>query len=1095
MTKISSFSIILESMDTASRADSEQFKIFFRFLLDQLSQGNRLHLYSLFSKIAYLDGLLEFTDSERQAMHSCRKYIESSKIEFEEQTVAGFRFAIKRLMSLTAEGKECDIQYAEELKNWNSFGQSQVATIENRPLIRAAVVAVDTKKKELHIANEEDGVRLIAKYGIPEINEQFNSNIQQLDKRIKLPVMVHFIENRFIDNKTFYPSAVVIDPDFLVDVTAIAESFTHAYEVPLIFVMRQFMPKTTSTHLLIGNMANMILDRLMLGKSVNYSELMQEMFQHFALDFSLLNDEQVHGIAIQAKQLIQHLFHDVKILKSENKDAIAYIEPTFISPKYGIQGRLDTLFLDKNFKSGQIVELKSGKPYKENEFGLNRNHYIQTLLYDMAVKSAFGEGFKSVNHILYCKLKRDRLKQAPTIKSIGYDALRVRNDLVSIQHHFMTNRTADSIAFRFDHPIFNQVGGFLLRDAKFLQNVTSLLNQLECKHFTHFCSLISSENYMSKVGGELTRNGMGFAALWRSDAQSKESNFNILRGLKIVERLDEGQYSFLLSEENSLSNFRRGDIVVVYPTSRESNPVGGQLLKGSILKITPTHVEIRLRNPLIQAEVFESIEDWNAEHDFIESSTRHAYRSLFAFYEMTPRYRRIFMGIIAPEPTKQEIDIPKSLNLTKHQANILEGMLCAENYYLLWGPPGTGKTSVMLKAYVSYLMENTVESLLLIAYTNRAVDEMCGVLDAHYKDRYIRIGSSFSVPIEMKSTLLQSRVKHVKSRKELRAQIADTRIFIGTVASVSGKEELFALKHFDRMVVDEASQILEPHLLGLFSKIKRTVLIGDHKQLPAVVTSAAAVTKIEDKSLRQIGYQDTAMSLFERLYRRCIDQQWNHVLGRLSKQGRMHETINHFVSQHFYKNELEIVTHVPDLQKRLTGSLQDFYINMPVLDDRKLSQRIEFVNVGNEQLTGFEIGKMSEAEAEKVDQLCAILLPCLANERTIGIICPFRAQIALIKSKIEQRHGQLPAQISIDTVERYQGGARDVILLSTCAMNRRTFDAIRSLDQDGVDRKLNVALSRAREQIIVIGDRSVLESDKCYSDLIQYSESLPIKLI
>lgn len=80
------------------------------------------------------------------------------------------------------------------------------------------------------------------------------------------------------------------------------------------------------------------------------------------------------------------------------------------------------------------------------------------------------------------------------------------------------------------------------------------------------------------------------------------------------------------------------------------------------------------------------------------------------------------------------------------------------------------------------------------------------------------------------------------------------------------KTELFLLKNFDTVIIDEASQILEPMLVGLLSKFKRFVLIGDHKQLPAVVVQDGESSKIKDESLRNIGIIDTRISLFERLY-------------------------------------------------------------------------------------------------------------------------------------------------------------------------------------------------------------------------------------
>ena len=107
------------------------------------------------------------------------------------------------------------------------------------------------------------------------------------------------------------------------------------------------------------------------------------------------------------------------------------------------------------------------------------------------------------------------------------------------------------------------------------------------------------------------------------------------------------------------------------------------------------------------------------------------------------------------------------------------------------------------------------------------------------------------------------------------------------------------------------------------------------------------------------------------------------------------------------------------------------------------------------------------------------------NTERIGVITPFRAQIAQIRQCLYER--ELPVDlITIDTVERYQGGARDVIILSTCANNLEQVESICSLSDEGIDRKLNVAITRAREQFILIGNEELLSTTTGYQNLIRY---------
>ena len=111
------------------------------------------------------------------------------------------------------------------------------------------------------------------------------------------------------------------------------------------------------------------------------------------------------------------------------------------------------------------------------------------------------------------------------------------------------------------------------------------------------------------------------------------------------------------------------------------------------------------------------------------------------------------------------------------------------------------------------------------------------------------------------------------------------------------------------------------------------------------------------------------------------------------------------------------------------------------------------------------------------------------HSESIGVITPFRAQIAQIRACLQERNLPLDL-ITIDTVERYQGGARDIIILSTCVNNPDQIDAICSISEEGIDRKLNVAITRARKQFVLIGNRELLESSPSYEFLIQYIGSL-----
>lgn len=133
--------------------------------------------------------------------------------------------------------------------------------------------------------------------------------------------------------------------------------------------------------------------------------------------------------------------------------------------------------------------------------------------------------------------------------------------------------------------------------------------------------------------------------------------------------------------------------------------------------------------------------------------------------------------------------------------------------------------------------------------------------------------------------------------------ISGMRVFCATTAALNANIHLFKIKHFDLAVIDESSQILEPHLIGLLSAqsggrdaISRFVLIGDHKQLPAVVQQTPEESNVDDDELRSIGLTDCRLSLFERLLSNFkTDHGYDpRYVYMLTRQGRMHRDIAEF---------------------------------------------------------------------------------------------------------------------------------------------------------------------------------------------------------
>jgi DNA replication ATP-dependent helicase Dna2 len=295
---------------------------------------------------------------------------------------------------------------------------------------------------------------------------------------------------------------------------------------------------------------------------------------------------------------------------------------------------------------------------------------------------------------------------------------------------------------------------------------------------------------------------------------------------------------------------------------------------------------------------------------------------------------------------------------------------------------------------------------------------------------------------------------------------------------------------FDRVLIDEASQIPEPMLVGLMVKLKHPILIGDHKQLPAVVVQNEKYSAVEDEDLASLGLKNMRNSFFERMYKLAVQNQWSHVLGQLSYQGRMHQQIMQFPAKHFYDGHLNILSTEADPSQSQQAPLQwTTKNNNENLEQQLRTKRLLFLPTAINELEPW--AKLNQDEAEQTADVISCLISLYQkhgmdmNPDRIGVITPFRAQIAQIRQCLYDK--ALPVDlITIDTVERYQGGARDVIILSTCANNLEQIESICSLSDEGIDRKLNVAITRARDQFILIGNEELLSTTSGYQNLIQY---------
>ena len=890
---------------------------------------------------------------------------------------------------------------------------------------------------------------------------------------------------------TVQPGLVVVEPDFLLDISTVARCFQGSYgHHPLLYTAERLRPRGNSQAMLLGNFAGAALDDIIwAGNDYSLSHTMNTFFREQALQFTTCEDFNSRVFMDDAKLQSENIKEAVDQLFDGGYDrSKALLEPSFVCEHLGLQGRVDLMTSDMRL----LVEQKSGKNYnvERDAQGIKHkeDHYVQLLLYYGILRYNFGRSDHEVDmRLLYSRYPADKgLLGVHFYRKLFREAIRLRNQIVAIELLIAREGFGRILPLLRPDIIYKGVE----RDGYFhrfveppllkLSAQLSALNATERTYYERMLTFVYQEQLLQKVRRQEEQEG-AVSDLWK---------------MSLAEKLEQG--NIILSDQPmTMLNFRRGDMVYVYNYDDEPDVRRAILYKGTIEDLSSEGVKVRYNDkqqgfdPMAQGK-------WAIEHAASDMNTTSAIKSLHQFITADASKRALLLGGRSPEA-----DTSKSLSRAyhPHYDDVLLRAKQARDYFLLIGPPGTGKTSMALR----FMVEEAEGDLLLMSYTNRAVDEICAMLDEAGRD-YLRIGNETSCDPRFKSHLLENKLGTKPKLDDIRRHMEATSIVVGTTSMLQARPFIFQLKHFSLAIVDEASQILEPGLVGLLTSscIDRFILIGDHKQLPAVVQQSEEESRVDDPLLTGIGITDCRQSLFERLLHWEQHCQRHQFIGILRKQGRMHPAIAAFPNRMFYPDEQ--LESVP-LAHQTDTSLHYDLPSDDALDDVLKQHRIVFFDAGGQGEDGAN-GAYGTYESNKANPVEACIVADLLRrihrfygdrfnpDKTVGVIVPYRNQIAMIRREIE-RYG-LPEleKISIDTVERYQGSQRDVIIYSFTVSRPYQLDFLTSncFREEGrvIDRKLNVAITRARKQLLMTGDKTLLRRNAVFAELIAASKEYSV---
>ncbi|MFB6173907.1 MAG: AAA domain-containing protein [Halobacteriales archaeon] len=828
-------------------------------------------------------------------------------------------------------------------------------------------------------------------------------------------------------------SMVVVEPDFLVDVTDVRSWV----QCPRMYYLNKIGGTPNAYPVVKGTIVHEVFGDLLRGRDLD--ESIDEQVEAAGLELGMLGrsaDEvreevRQHAAAIEG-WLQQGTLTDTDEWRSEM---------TLVSETYGLKGRADAV------RRGMPVELKTGKNTKREP----RFHdKVQATCYALILGERREEP-PDTGTLLYTKNAAvERTEESGDLSpakefSIGSGflkfVLRTRNALAAMEHDASvpTGFEADAkCEYCFEQDTCMAVSGRLDQESKAGQ-VGTPVPQEEREYFDRVYASVERER--RAVHRE-------YAKLWEQSPEERADDDRALVDLEPTERteLDGGRWELRARGTGAVSKIREGDLVL----ASDGDPIRGEAELARVERLGGGVGDADDgRGPEIVVTADEPVELHRIDVYPSELSTDRMLTALHdAVLTQSPAEKDVLFGRREPEFRDVEETFVPNNDAQDEAVRLSVG---CEDCALIHGPPGTGKTYTL--AHVVQALVERGERVLLSAFTNRAVDNALEALvDQEFTD-FVRVGTESGVRDDMQ----QYRLERAGDPDECVGELRDAQVVAATTATCGSR--IMREQEFDVAVVDEAGQLTEPGTLAATTLADRFVLVGDHQQLPPVVQADEPDSLPEGDDGAPAPGATLSRSLFERLIERYPDAS-----VMLDRQYRMAQRIQAFASREFYDGQLRPATGEVAAQhlRQLPG------VDVDALPAH-LRDQVAFVDPD-----GHAEGNTNPTEAEAVAETVAAYREAGVEADDIGVIAPFRAQVAAIGKRV-------PDAVAVDTVDRFQGSSKEVIVIS--------FVATGSLDSPIFEdyRRVNVALTRAKKALVLVGDAEALATDETYGRMVEWA--------
>ncbi|KAI9891825.1 MAG: Tripartite DNA replication factor [Vezdaea aestivalis] len=937
---------------------------------------------------------------------------------------------------------------------------------------------------------------------------------------------------------------IILHPDYLLSATVVADSFNCKRRAVLqdrVKATNEASQPQIYGHILHELFQEAIKNNKWDFKSLaTFTETIVRRYIESIYDINLSLDEAIEHVQSKIPDLINWAdkfisakpkpgalmqgSHGSSINISVNK--LLDVEEHVWSPLYGLKGNIDAT---TQVASKDGLGVATATVPLEVKTGKNKNvaHIAQTALYNLLLSDRYD--VEIMYGVIYY-MESAEMVQVPNARHKICDMIRKRNQLaVSVKNRFRlpemerdahkcNNCYAKTPCFTY-HKLMEDGDG----------NTSNLGNKFEdeVRHLTP-----SHREFFQKWDELLTKEERDIVKfrreLWTMTSSERErlgrcfANVIIEPGSATEDlnaaKINRFGYTLIKAKFYSTSNFLESQMPVGEPVVISDENGHFALANGFVTHVGKKRVKVMVDRKLnntrskkrgfdsIRNQAFKGIVDLTEEGGFVsEESTQElktptlyrldkdefsnlmalARNNLLQLMVKDKEQSRVLRKhIIDLEPpsfnsssTADKLQI-KGLNIDQQHA--IEKVMSANQYALILGMPGTGKTTTI--AHIIRALVSQGKSVLLTSYTHTAVDNiLLKIKDDNI--RILRLGAVAKVHPEVQEFAdLAGRPKH--SIDELKKSYLGSEVVATTCLGVN--HAVFGKREFDYCIVDEASQITLPVCLGPIRMAKKFILVGDHYQLPPLVQNKDAKEGGLDVSLFKLlseKHSTTVVNL-EHQYRMCED------VMALSNQLVYHGLLkcgNDAVAKRTLSvpnpDGLRCYHYTPS---SLGSSPRDFctgpnngrcWINY-LMDPKHKSCFVNTDALG-ESARDVKKGKriINQAEASICNQLVRSLLTAGIQGPEIGVITVYRSQLSLL------RHGlrDMTNSVEMHTADKFQGRDKEIIIVSLVRSNIQ--NDIGELLRDW--RRVNVAFTRARSKLIILGSRSTMEGDPLMKKFVE----------